>query len=56
MDRAFSEGEALNELLIAALSLCMQIKQLEAAEHVLEALRVLERGEADEGGRHVGFE
>jgi hypothetical protein len=36
-----SNKEALHEILVAALTLSMQIEEVEAAEHILDALRAL---------------
>jgi hypothetical protein len=36
-----NEREALDEMLVAAAVLCMQLGETEAADHVLEALRRL---------------
>ena len=46
---AFGERDALGELLVAALNLCLQIRELGAADHVLDALRELHANDIGDG-------
>jgi len=59
-ESVFGERDALGELLVAALNLCLQIRELGAADHVLDALRELhandnDGGNVEEAGR-AGFQ